>query len=102
MQAGHASIPARAARGSGGGGRGLKRKLELRPKRHALIFGGIPSCCRECLGALLRCVNICMYRAHIAWKFKVKFIEYFRGYAYPFHRTGAFEPALCLSIAMMW
>ena len=43
MQAGHASIPARAARGSGGGGRGLKRKLELRPKRHALIFGGIPS-----------------------------------------------------------
>ena len=24
-------------------GRGLKRKLELRPKRHALIFGGIPS-----------------------------------------------------------
>ena len=45
MQAGHASIPARAARGSGGGGggRGLKRKLELRPKCHALIFGGIPS-----------------------------------------------------------
>ena len=43
MQAGHASIPARAARGSGGGGRGLKRKLELRPKRHALIFGGIPT-----------------------------------------------------------
>ena len=43
MQAGHASIPARAARGSGGGGRGLKRKLEVRPKRHALIFGGIPS-----------------------------------------------------------
>jgi len=34
----------RAPRGGRVGvGGGLKRKLELRPKRHALIFGGIPS-----------------------------------------------------------
>ena len=43
MQAGHASIPARAARGSGGGGRGAKKKTRITTKGHALIFGGIPS-----------------------------------------------------------
>jgi hypothetical protein len=35
------------------------KNIHARAKRDTLIFGGIPSCCRECLGALLAFAPLC-------------------------------------------